>query len=52
MDLMCTSTGKINFLYVVWLVSLAAGGLLFFAVPDRIGRRKTHYIFSTLNLIA
>ena len=51
MDLMCSSDSQINMLFSVYFIMLAVGGLLFFAVPDRLGRRKTHYIFSTINLV-
>ena len=39
-------------LITVYFIMLAVGGLLFFPVPDRIGRKKTHYVFSTIHLAA
>ena len=51
MDMMCTPESTINLLVSIYFIMLAVGGILFFPVPDRIGRKKTHYVFSTLNLI-
>ena len=50
MDMMCTPESTINLLVSMYFLMLAVGGILFFPVTDRIGRRKTHYVFSTLNL--
>ena len=52
MNMMCMSESKINLLVSIYFIMLAVGGLLFFPVPDMIGRKKTHYIFSTINLAA
>ena len=49
--MMCTPGSTVNLLFSIYFMMLALGGLLFFAVPDRIGRRSTHYIFSSVNLI-
>lgn len=36
---------------MIHFTALGLGGLLTFPVMDKIGRRKTHYIFSTLHLV-
>ena len=48
---MCVPTSKLNLLLVFYFVAFGLGGVLTFPVMDKIGRRKTHYIFSTLHLI-
>ena len=50
-DLMCMATSKVNLLLVIHFIAFGIGGVLTFPVMDKIGRRKTHYIFSTFHLI-
>lgn len=50
-DLMCVPLSQVNLLIVFYCAAFGIGGVLTFPVMDKIGRRKTHYIFSTLYLI-
>lgn len=52
MDLMCTPKLAVSMLATCYFLGQAAGGLLTFPMPDRIGRWKTHAIFGTGSLFA
>ena len=52
MGLICESFSKVNFLYVGYFVCYGIGGLLSFPIMDKISRRTSHMIFSTIHLIA
>ena len=52
MDLICESPGKINLPYIIWFISFGVGGVLTFPVIDKFGRRRSHLIFSTMNMLA
>ena len=49
---MCASASKVNLPYVIWFISFGVGGLLTFPVIDKIGRLHSHWIFSTMNILA
>ena len=51
MDLMCEPL-QVSLLGTLYFICFGIGGLLTFPVMDKIGRRKTHYIFSTAHLLA
>ena len=51
MDLMCEPL-QAKMLGTLYFVFFGIGGLLTFPVMDKIGRRKTHFIFSTAHLFA
>ena len=52
MDLICTPMGKLNMMVVMYFVMFGLGGFLSFPVVDKIGRYKSHLIFSTGHLLA
>ena len=51
MGLMCTPLTTTDLILVVYFVSCGIGGFLTFPVMDKIGRRKSHYIFSTGHIL-
>lgn len=48
---MCMPLSQVNFLFVLYFIAFGIGGMLTFPVMDKIGRRKTHYIFSTIHVM-
>ena len=50
--MMCRSPYELNFLVSAYSLFYALGGVLFFTVPDKIGRLPSFKIFSTMNLLA
>lgn len=52
MDLICTSMSTVNLPYVLYFFCFGAGGLMTFFVIDKLGRLKSHRIFSTLHYVA
>lgn len=52
MDLLCVSRSNINWIVTVHYLAFGLAGLLFWAVPDKIGNRKTFMIFGTAHLIS
>lgn len=49
---MCTPLSQVAFLGSLYYIGFGIGGLLTFPVMDKIGRRKTHWIFSTASLLS
>ena len=45
MDIMCTPLKKVYLIPVIYYVMFGVGGLLTFPVMDKLGRRKTCFIF-------
>ena len=52
MDLICESLRRVNLLFMLYLILFGLAGLLFFPVVDKIGRKKSHWIFSTGHILA
>lgn len=52
MDLMCMAKNTINLIPVMYFIGFGVGGLLSFPVLDKIGRLKSHWIFSTIHMLA
>ena len=52
MDLMCIPLKKVYLIPVIYFVMFGIGGLLTFPVMDKLGRRKTCFIFGTGNIFA
>lgn len=50
--MMCMSTSQVNLPYVLYFISFGVGGLLTFPLLDKLGRRRSHWVFSTLALLA
>ena len=52
MNLICEDMSKANLLFMLYLILYGLAGLLFFPVVDKIGRQKSHWIFSTGHILA
>ena len=52
MDLMCVPLKKVYLIPVIYFIMFGVGGLLTFPVMDKLGRRKTCFIFGTGNLFS
>ena len=50
--LMCMTSSQVHFAAIMYFICFGVGGLLTFPIMDKIGRRKTHYIFSTFHILA
>ena len=51
-DFMCGSMSRTNLLVVVYGASYALGGILFYHIPDQVGRLPSFRMFSTPSLIS
>ena len=52
MGLICTPLSRVYLFAVMYFVMFGVGGFLTFPVMDKLGRRKTFYIFGTGNIVA
>ena len=49
---MCRNKFEINIILTIYSIFYSLGGLLFFTLPDKIGRLSSFQIFSTMSLIS
>ena len=50
--MMCMSPSRVNLPYTLYFASFGVGGLLTFPLLDKLGRLRSHWVFSTLALLA
>lgn len=50
MGLMCVPRATINYIVTAYFIGYSVAGLFMFALPDRLGSRKTMAIFGSLHL--
>jgi MFS family permease len=49
---MCASASAINLPYMLYFILFGVGGILTSSLTDKLGRRRSHWLFSTGHLIA
>lgn len=52
MNLVCEDMSKVNLPVMLYFILFGIAGFLFFPVIDKIGRKNSHWIFSTGHLLA